>query len=166
MKFPGNREMVVSRGLCWPNKELLMWNTESGPHKIQISLTQKSQQIQPRNPQDNLVGDLRLSLPLFTTWWSHTHTDQKLITWCFHKNELKLLMISLAIHFPSNLSHSVTRRLLRFEGAFGGFFVSNPTPQQLLSFESHLFPQSQLTSSYSFFFLTWSCGLEGIIPAA
>lgn len=47
MKFPGNREMVVSRELWWPNKELLMWNTECGPHKIQISLTQKSQQIQP-----------------------------------------------------------------------------------------------------------------------
>lgn len=97
-----------------------------------------------RNPQDNLVGDLRLSLPLFTTWWSHTHTDQKLITWCFHKNELKLLMISLAIHFPSNLSHSVWWRVDFSDlvwGASEGFFCQQShTPAIIIIRKSFISP--------------------------
>lgn len=150
MKFLCNREMVVSRGLWCPNKELFMWNV-AWPQNSNKPDTKVRPDFQPET-RKIILSDLRLSsLPLFTTWWSHT--DQKLITSLSEKRTETfndIVSNPFSIKFIPPCVRAVTRRLVWF--GVPEVFVSNPTPRQLLSFESHLFPQSQLTSSYSFFF--------------
>lgn len=140
-----------SRSPMWPTayRHKFKWDS-------QIALTKRPtpKLIRPTlNPRKIIFSVHSFVLDPYWSIFHHMMKPQiKSSSLSFQKNELKLLMISLAIHFPSNLSHSMCGSHWSLGAGFRS--VGHPgTSLQLLSFESHLFPNQNRHHHIHFSFL-------------